>query len=158
MGIIQPDLGALYRSIAKEIATLALALATTTTTTKEKPEYENMVKHYIIVASVLLGSMLAGHAHAATAPHAGRKLQQCSPPPCSFTRDGVQYHVSVDPVTGLEVVSSSLQHLNDNQPRSPMGNSGGSASSYSAPSTWSSGDWGDWGDWTEWSNWGSWWG
>merc|ERR1712144_115452 len=77
MGIIQPDLGALYRSIAKEIATLALALATTTTTTKEKPEYENMVKHYI-VASVLLGSMLAGHAHAVTAPHdAGlRKLQQ----------------------------------------------------------------------------------
>merc|ERR1739848_462902 len=77
MGIIQPDLGALYRSIAKEIATLALALATTTTTTKEKPEYEDMVKHYI-VASVLLGSMLAGHAHAVTAPHdAGlRKLQQ----------------------------------------------------------------------------------
>merc|ERR1711977_468571 len=77
MGMIQPDLGALYRSIAKEIATLALALATTTTTTKEKPEYENMVKHYI-VASVLLGSMLAGHAHAVTAPHdAGlRKLQQ----------------------------------------------------------------------------------
>merc|ERR1712188_164430 len=68
MGIIQPDLVALYRSIAKEIATLALALATTTTTTKEKPEYENMVKHYI-VASVLLGSMLAGHAHAVTAPH-----------------------------------------------------------------------------------------
>jgi len=36
-----------------------------------------MVKHYI-VASVLLGSMLAGHAHAVTAPHdAGlRKLQQ----------------------------------------------------------------------------------
>merc|ERR1711977_157395 len=77
MGMIQPDLGALYRSIAKEIATLALALATTTTTTKEKPEYEDMVKHYI-VASVLLGSMLAGHAHAVTAPHdAGlRKLQQ----------------------------------------------------------------------------------
>merc|ERR1712124_192405 len=77
MGIIQPDLVALYRSIAKEIATLALALATTTTTTKEKPEYEDMVKHYI-VASVLLGSMLAGHAHAVTAPHdAGlRKLQQ----------------------------------------------------------------------------------
>merc|ERR1711977_110967 len=77
MGIIQPDMGALYRSIAKEIATLALALATTTTTTKEKPEYEDMVKHYI-VASVLLGSMLAGHAHAVTAPHdAGlRKLQQ----------------------------------------------------------------------------------
>merc|ERR1711977_314904 len=77
MGMIQPDLGALYRSIAKEIATLALALATTTTTTKEKREYETMVKHYI-VASVLLGSMLAGHAHAVTAPHdAGlRKLQQ----------------------------------------------------------------------------------
>merc|ERR1712072_1194722 len=37
-----------------------------------------MVKHYIIVASVLLGSMLAGHAHAVTAPRdAGlRKLQQ----------------------------------------------------------------------------------
>merc|ERR1712072_49975 len=77
-GGIQPDLGDLHRSIAKEIATLALALATTTTTTttKEKPEYENMVKHYI-VASVLLGSMLAGHAHAVTAPDAGlRKLQQ----------------------------------------------------------------------------------
>merc|ERR1712224_865431 len=73
MGIIQPDLVALYRSIAKEIATLALA---PTTTTKEKPEYENMVKHYI-VASVLLGSMLAGHAHAVAAPDAGlRKLQQ----------------------------------------------------------------------------------
>merc|ERR1712072_1377165 len=40
-GGIQPDLGDLHRSIAKEIATLALALATTTTTTtKEKPEYE----------------------------------------------------------------------------------------------------------------------
>ena len=35
-----------------------------------------MVKNYI-VASVLLGSMLAGHAHAVTAPHATlRKLQQ----------------------------------------------------------------------------------
>merc|ERR1712188_265132 len=57
-------------STAKEIATLA-------TTTKEKPGYENMVKHYI-VASVLLGSMLVGHAHAVTAPRdAGlRKLQQ----------------------------------------------------------------------------------
>merc|ERR1711977_421718 len=133
MGIIQPDLGALYRSIAKEIATLALALATTTTTTKEKPEYENMVKHYIIVASVLLGSMLAGHAHAATAPHAGRKLQHYE----HFTQDGVLWHYVIDPETGLGMVSSSLQHLNDNQPRSPMGNSGGSASSSSAPSTWS---------------------
>ena len=36
-----------------------------------------MVKKYIVVASVLLGSMLAGHAHAVTAPHATlRKLQQ----------------------------------------------------------------------------------
>merc|ERR1711977_371411 len=89
MGIIQPDLVALYRSIAKEIATLALALATTT---KEKREYENMVKHYI-VASVLLGSMLAGHAHAVTAPHdAGlRKLQLAGYPASGGDTYGDQY-------------------------------------------------------------------
>merc|ERR1712144_17275 len=92
MGIIQPDLVALYRSIAKEIATLALAPATTTRTTKEKPEYENMVKHYI-VASVLLGSMLAGHAHAVTAPHdAGlRKLQLAGYPASGGDTYGDQY-------------------------------------------------------------------
>merc|ERR1711971_304283 len=32
-----------------------------------------MVKNYIVVASVLLGSMLAGHAHAVTAPHATKR-------------------------------------------------------------------------------------
>merc|ERR1712072_1140642 len=97
-GGIQPDLGDLHRSIAKEIATLALALATTTTTTttKEKPEYENMVKHYI-VASVLLGSMLAGHAHAVTAPHAGlRKLQ---------------YQGAVGSLQGLELVDNELAEM-----------------------------------------------
>merc|ERR1711977_799605 len=88
MGIIQPDLVALYRSTAKEIATLALALATTT---KEKREYENMVKHYI-VASVLLGSMLAGHAHAVTAPDAGlRKLQLAGYPASGGDTYGDQY-------------------------------------------------------------------
>jgi hypothetical protein len=57
--IIQPDLSALYR----------------TTTTKVKPEYDNMVKHYIL-ASILFSSMLAGHTHAVTAPHDSlRKLQ-----------------------------------------------------------------------------------
>merc|ERR1712224_252040 len=75
MGIIQPDVGDLHRfqSENKSLEYFALQLQKR----KEKPEHENMVKKYIVVASVLLGSMLAGHAHAVTAPHATlRKLQQ----------------------------------------------------------------------------------
>merc|ERR1712224_726590 len=75
MGIIQPDVGDLHRfqSENKSLEYFALQLQKR----KEKPEHENMVKKYIVVASVLLGSMLAGHAHAGTAPHATlRKLQQ----------------------------------------------------------------------------------
>ena len=82
-----------------------------------------MVKNYI-VASVLLGSMLAGHAHAVTAPHATlRKLQQ--------NNYGVEYadeYPSVDVVYGavadpsedlgtglapIDVVTGKRKLLND---------------------------------------------
>merc|ERR1711937_428510 len=64
---------------------------------KRSPEYENMVKRYILVASVLLGSMLAGHAHAVTAPHAGlRKLQ---------------YLGAVGSLQGLELVDNELAEM-----------------------------------------------
>merc|ERR1712224_1078836 len=75
MGVIQPDVGDLHRfqSENKSLEYFALQLQKR----KEKPEHENMVKNYIVVASILPGSMLAGHAHAVTAPHATlRKLQQ----------------------------------------------------------------------------------
>merc|ERR1712224_460137 len=184
MGIIQPDVGDLHRfqSENKSLEYFALQLQKR----KEKPEHENMVKNYIVVASVLLGSMLAGHAHAVTAPHATlRKLQQ--------DNYGVEYaneYPSVDVVygavpetsedldTGLAPIdiatgkrklhwagdwgieneySANLDHVNENQ-IAAMGIRLGSDSSYSAPSTWSSEGSAGWTEWTEWSNWSSWWG
>merc|ERR1712157_605302 len=98
--IIQPDVGDLHRfqSENKSLEYFALQLQKR----KEKPEHENMVKNYIVVASVLLGSMLAVHAHAVTAPHATlRKLQQ--------DNYGVEYaneYPSVDVVYGAVAETS----------------------------------------------------